>query len=358
MTDDHERPFPWRLMGLVALIVVLATVVAGIALSRNSVQEDPVSAVVASGPATLPVEERRQLTLLLQVRDREEVAVSTVLLGVGGGTSGVAQLLIPRTLLLPTVPAVQVQDVGGPSDAVGIEAPIETLLGVNVDAVLDLDRLAWVGLLDSLGGAVDPERGSQPGSFPLVLERVLAGLPGNTDDAVSLLISMGSMARSSVTSEDAALLLVAVRQAERTQLTRRAVLPVTTVRSGSAAATVISQPEADAVVRELFPEALLQPGHRGQARVVIDRAGATVGAEMAARLVLVENGFGVTRGWSAGVTRQDTAVFVPSDDPVVLERGSEVAAALGLSPDAVRVDRGREATVDVRIELGTEYQSG
>lgn len=364
MTDEHAHPFPWRLMAIVAVIVVVATVLAGIALERNSVTQQPEPVPTAAATASpgsdqgpVPRDERRQLTVLLLVRDAEGRAMSSVLLGVGGQTGYVAQLLLPRTLLLPTVPPIQLQEAASPIGLVTAQGPVETLLGVNVDAVVDLERLAWIGLLDSLGGVVDPDRASRPETFPLVLSRVLQGLPNRDEDLIQLLTSLGSMAQLTVSNEDAAALLLDLRQGQRTLPTRREVLPVTTLRAGSREASVLQQPEADAVLRELFAEALLQPGHPGLVRVVLVRAGASVGATTAARLDLVADGYGVVvspGGAADGEAVGTTRVVVPTDDPEVVARGRGVAESLGLPASAVVVDAGPQATVDVRVELGAD----
>ena len=365
MSDEHAHPFPWRLMAIVATVVVLATALAGVVLERNSVDGGVPSAVAPTasasaspGPRPLPADAGRQLTLLMQVRDEQGRAVSSVLLGVGGGTDAVSQLLLPRTLVLPTVPPMLLQDVDSPIGLVPAQEPIETLLGVNVDAVVDLERLAWIGLLDSLEGAVDPDRALQPGSFPLVLRRLVQELPNRPEDMVQLLTSLGSMAQLSVTNEDAATLLLDLRQQQRTMPTHREVLPVVRVRAGQRQASVVRQPQADEVVRDLFPEALLQPGHAGQVRVLLVRSGATAGAVAWARLALVGEGFGVVADMGGSAPAPQTRILVPGDDPEVLSRGQAVAAVLGLPASVVDVDTSPAATVDVRVELGSDAVVG
>lgn len=363
--DEHAHPFPWRLMAIVAAIVVVASVLAGVVLERNGVSNEPEPATeastapsAASSTRPLPPESGRQLTMLLQVRDDTGRAVSSVLLGIGGDTGYVAQLLLPRTLLLPTVPPRTLQDIDSPIGLVTAQGPVETLLGVNVDAVVDLERLAWVGLLDSLQGAVDPDRALQPGSFPLVLRRLIQALPNQPEDMVQLLTSLGSMAQLTVTNEDAATLLLSLRQGQRTLPARREVLPVVSVRAGPRQASVIRQPEADRVIRELFPGALLQPGHEGTVRVLLTRAGASIGSVAAARLDLVGDGFGVLVDMAAGEPASQTRILVPSGDPEVISRGNAVATSLGLPSTAVVVDPSPTATVDVRVELGADAAVG
>jgi hypothetical protein len=169
MTDEHVHPFPWRLMGLVAIIVIIATVAAGLVLSRNSVEQEPPpdASVFTPAPGQLPVEKHRQVTVLLQVRDRDRAAVSNVLIGVGGDTGYVAELILPRNLLLPTVPPPSQGVVDGPTGPVSAEGPIESCWGPGRRRRGD-GPLAWAGLLDSIGTG-PARRTRRPGAFPLVL---------------------------------------------------------------------------------------------------------------------------------------------------------------------------------------------
>lgn len=358
VTDEHVYPFPWRLMAVVAAVVIAATVVTGLVVARNrvAVQVPTESSSLTPAPDLLPVEERRQVTMLIQVRDEGGGTVSNALLGVGGGTGFIAELILPRDLLLPTVPPVRLEEVSGPAGPVGAQGPLEVLLGVQIDATLALDRLAWIGLLDSLSGAVDPSHALSPSSFPLMLGRILASLPKDRDALGQLLTSLGSMAHTSVTNDDAAYVLSLLVAGISSQPTHREVLAATHVRAGDEQVAVARQPDADAAVRRLFPQALLQPGHAGQVRVVVERGGTTLGAATSARLVLNESGFGAVL-WSAlPGTATTTEVLVPDPSTEAVARGEEVAAALGLPSSAVVVSGSPDPTVDVRVVLGPDFR--
>lgn len=358
MTDPQPHRFPWRITALVVLIVAVASVAAGLLLARDRVgtaQPPPVQPSPTSAtPSALPLQDQRQVTLLLTVRDDDRVAVSSVLLGVGGGTDSVAELMLPRDLLLPTTPPMRLAEVDDPTGARTAEEPLETLLGVQVDATVDLDRLAWAGLIDATGSRVDPDAAEQPGAFALVLDRVLKGLPYDEQTVGELLTGLGSMARLTVTNEDASLLLSLIGRGLRGDGVRREALPVTYVRAGPARAAVTDLAAADAVVRDLFPEALLQPGHAGATRVVLQRAGATLGAQASARLSLSGAGFGVVADTAPQEPAASSSVLVPEDTDAAIALGRDVAAALGLGPGVVTVDPAPQATVDVRVLLGTD----
>ena len=356
MSDHPHHPFPWRVTAIVAIVVVVASVLAGILLNRDRVepaQPQPTSAPSAAA-SQLPLEEQRQVTMLLTVRDADRTAVSNVLIGVGGSTGFVAELLLPRELLLPTVPPMRLQQVTDPTGQRTAEQPLETLLGVQVDAIVDLDRLAWSGLIDATGSRVDVDIAQRPGSFPLVLDRVLLGLPAEQSTIGELLTGLGSMARTTVTNEDASYLIALVARELRAQDVRRAALPVVYLRSGPERVAVADQAASAVVVAELFPEALLQPGHQGQRRVVLQRAGATVGAAVDARLRLVAAGFGVVEDRGPQANSQTSGIYVPDGSPEAMAAGLDTAAALGLPATAVAVDTGPSPVVDVRVALGPD----
>ena len=359
MTDEHAYPFPWRLMAVVALIVVAASVLAGIVLARNSVDDEPPagdSSAVVPTAVSEPIENHRQVTILLQVRDKDRDAVSNVLLGVGGNTGFVAELLLPRNLLLPTVPPTQLRDVDGPTGPVSAQGPVEVLLGVQVDAAIEMDRLAWAGLLDSIGVVPGIEHAAWPSAFPLILNQVLSRLPKDERAVGQLLTSLGSMARTTVTNEDASHLLAILGEGLRTQETRREVLPVIALRAGQSQVDLMQVPQANATLVRLFPLALLQPGHSGTTRVIIERAGATLGASTTARIALSDAGFGVMDRPGDGEIDLDSTVYVAGTSEEALAHGKDVAAVLGLPPDAVVVDDSLTATVDVRVVLGSGFR--
>lgn len=359
MSDRQHQGFPWRVTALVVAVVALASVLAGVLLSRDRVDSaDPpvatASASSAAEPTPIALVDQRQVTLLLTVRDGARAAVSTVLIGVGGDTGFVAELILPRDLLLPTVPPMRLEEVDDPTGSRTPEQPVETLLGVQVDVVVDLDRLAWAGLIDATGSRVDPAAAENPAAFPLVLDRVLKGLPYDEETVGELLTGLGSMARTTVTNEDASYVLAQVGRHLRSLEVRRETLPVTYLRAGQARVAVTDLAQATALTRELFPLALLQPGHAGAPRVVLQRAGATIGAATAARLGLVAAGFGVVEDRAAVEPVATTQVVVPGSSEAAMTAGRDVAAALELPPAAVTVSDADDATVDVRVILGPE----
>jgi hypothetical protein len=367
--SQHAAPprFPWRVTLVVAFLVVAATVVTGLLLGRDRVDSSAPAAASASasaGPSTTPTStpsatlgsagQDRQLTVLLTVRDDERQAVSSILVGVGGRTGSVSELLLPRALLLPTVPAMRLSQASDPNGGALAIVPLQTLLGVQIDAAVDLDRLAWGGLIDATGTRVDPVIGKQTGSFLLVLDRVLAGLPPDAGTMSELLTGLGSMARTTVTNEDAGRVLALIGRGLRAHESQRELLPVTYIRGGDERTAVVKRAETDVVVARLFPEALLQTGHSGPLRVVLQRAGASVGAELTARQTLASAGLGVVSDRPAGVAVDATRVVVPDGSAAAVAAGTQVATVLGLPPSVVTTDPDLAPVVDARVLLGPE----
>ena len=358
--DEQSHRFPWRVTAIVVVIVVAASVAAGVLLARERVQPSatPTTSAAVSpsgtGATALPADPDRQVTVLLTVRDEDGTAASSVLLGVGGNTGHVSELMLPRALLLATTPATRLAQAPAPNGGSLAAGPLQTLLGVQVDAVVDLDRLAWGGLLDGTGARADPVLAKQPGSFPLVVDTVLAGLPADPGRVSQLLTGLGSMARTTITNEDAGRVLAGLGQQLRVQGADRQVLPVTYVRGGEDRAAIVRRAEADVLVARLFPDALLRPGHGGPLRVVVQRAGATVGAELAAQLALADADMGVVVDRSTGSDVATTRVVVASDSAAARAAGEQVATALGLPATAVGSDPTMASAVDVRVLLGPD----
>ena len=122
--DPPQHHFPWRITAVIAAIVIGASVLTGLLLGQQRVGSDqpvPSSSTTASplpspgARPALPLADQRQLTLLLTVRDDERAAVSSVLIGVGGQTGFVSELLLPRDLLLPTTPPRRRAEVDDPT---------------------------------------------------------------------------------------------------------------------------------------------------------------------------------------------------------------------------------------------------
>ncbi len=88
--------------------------------------------------------------------------------------------------------------------------------------------------------------------------------------------------------------------------------------------------------------------------MVLQQAGASLGAAVAARSDLVAAGFGVISDGQDLPASGATAILVPGGSEVALTTGQDVARVLGVPETSVQVDPAAEAIVDVRVALGSD----
>ena len=349
-----NTPYPWRLMGAVAAIVFLITIGAGLIIGRPSSLPSVPSVVASpqSSESPLPGPDQRQATILLQVRGADRRVAASVLLGFGGTTQRVSALIIPTTLVLPTFPAKQLADVDGPSGPVGAREPLSALLAVRIDETIELDRLAWAGLIDAMGPS--DLRGMSANDVVGNLRPVLSRLPASRQAVGQLLTSLGSMARTTLPNETTGRLVVALGDRVRQQGMRVDTLPVMVVKAGAPTATVIEPFRAAYLLGSEFPQAQLMPGHPGATRVVVARGSATLGTFLAIQQQLDQAGYAVVSADEPPRAVAATVIEVAGRSPEALARGRSVATVLGLSPGAVVVDASPMASVDMRLTLGSD----
>jgi hypothetical protein len=350
--------FPWRTTGVIVIVVVAASVIAGLLLSRTRVAAPVPAATASATPAVAATQEPlmldpdRQATLLVNVRDDDRKVMTSVLIGVGGSTDFTAELTLPPDLLLPTDPPLRLEDTTDPTGAQTAKVPLETLLGVRVDAILDLDRLAWGGMVD----LAQADLGSRPTdtsvAIPLLLDRVLAGLPHTGTEIAEVLTGLGSMARTTVPNQDMSELLAQITADVAAGPVQRDGLPVVYLRSGDDRAAVLDDARAEPVLAALFPEAQLEVGHPGPPRVVMVRSGATAAAVQAARVAVADTGAGVVIDTQSALTLNRSRILIPDSSDASQELGAKLAAALDLPATAIRVSESAE--VDATVVLGTD----
>ena len=100
--------------------------------------------------------------------------------------------------------------------------------------------------------------------FSAILRSVIAALPPTDDQLRQLVTSLGSLAQSTVPTEDLVPFLLSVRTDVEFGDVRIDTLPVEVIRGGARPASVAA-PQAQSLVRVLFPDA----------RVAADDAGMT-----------------------------------------------------------------------------------
>jgi hypothetical protein len=388
----------WRTRGgviaLATVVLVIGTSAVFLLPGGEAPSADSAIVSSASGPAvsrpTAP-SAQVQRTLLFQVTDKEGLAVANVLLASGGAANGGSQIYLSPILLVPVPLPTPLQSTVGASDTLQARTGVSMLLGVRVDAAVAFNRLALAALVDAVGGVPIAVRDSvrvtdstgktietvplgartldgvnaatyaltlQPGEsqavrmrrFAEVMERVLASLPDDVESMRQLVLSLGSLAKSTATNDELVETLMLVQSEAASGTSVEAYLPVTTLRANEAA--VIRRPLGPVLVESLLPEARLSPGESRMTRVVLARAGASAARALGATASLVAAGFTVV---DAGRRpRGETMVVIPDADPGSVSRGAEVADALGVPLSAVRISGGGSPVVDVLVLLGSD----
>jgi hypothetical protein len=258
-------------------------------------------------PNPSPTQEQVEQTLLLQVLDGDGYARGNVVIGIEPpGTDPLTVLLaMPASVLVPQGDdSVTLGVTPQSADTLAAVTAIEQGFGLRIDAGLTLDRLAFAGLVDGVDGVwveldrpvLLPAIGEEerlrvlgpgwvkmdgiaaadyavlriPGEsetdrverFLGLLEDALERLPRTDDQMRQLLTSLGSLAQSTVPTDDLVPFLKTVRTDIGSDRLRAEVLPVELIRGGARPAA-IAAPDADALVQALFPDARVTPEGTG-----------------------------------------------------------------------------------------------
>jgi hypothetical protein len=258
-------------------------------------------------PNPSPTQEQVEQTLLLQVLDGDGYARGNVVIGIEPpGTDPLTVLLaMPASVLVPQGDdSVTLGVTPQSADTLAAVTAVEQGFGLRIDAGLTLDRLAFAGLVDGVDGVwveldrpvLLPAIGEEerlrvlgpgwvkmdgiaaadyavlriPGEsetdrmerFLGLLEDALERLPRTDDQMRQLLTSLGSLAQSTVPTDDLVPFLKTVRADVDFGRVRAEVLPVELIRGGARPAS-IAAPDADALVQALFPDARVTPDGAG-----------------------------------------------------------------------------------------------
>jgi len=258
-------------------------------------------------PNPSPTQEQVEQTLLLQVLDGDGYARGNVVIGIEPpGTDPLTVLIaMPASVLVPQGDdSVTLGVTPQSADTLAAVTAIEQGFGLRIDAGLTLDRLAFAGLVDGVDGVwveldrpvLLPAIGEEerlrvlgPGWVKLdgiaaadyavlripgesetdrverflgLLEDALERLPRTDDQMRQLLTSLGSLAQSTVPTDDLVPFLKTVRADIGSDRVRAEVLPVELIRGGARPAS-IAAPDADALVQALFPDARVTPEGTG-----------------------------------------------------------------------------------------------
>jgi anionic cell wall polymer biosynthesis LytR-Cps2A-Psr (LCP) family protein len=376
-------------LGLLALIGLVWTF-----SSRTTGDASP--APTGSASATGPT----QPTLLFQIRDKENLGIDNALLSVGGPFGRANMITIPSTTIVDvatggTLPFGQVARLPDPNSSADA---LSDAIGVNVNATLAMDTLAFSGLVDAVGGVtvdVDVDvvakqadgtslvlvpagkaqllQGPQAAAyatflgageaeearmarFTTVLHSVVEKLPQDATKIEAIFTSLGASSRATVPTPQVAAFFERLHYDVIGDDIVLRPLPVKPIDSGGPSAYRIDADASAAMVQELLPAATRTPGPNSKVRVLVQNGVGSPGLNAAARQLLVDAGFTYVNGGNAASFGQvATEIVVPDATPDSLKWGADIAAALKVPGKDVVVATSGQSVADVIVVLGADF---
>jgi hypothetical protein len=370
------------------ILLVVAVVVAALAVLNRG-----------DGAAPQSAAGRTQNTLLLQVTGDSGLAASSVLLGRDLNTGGATGLLIPARLLTqaPGAGSVSVAETGRLADPATAGAAMSDQFGVIVDGVWRVNREGFAAMVDAAGGVdvdVDaevadsqgrillnpgPQRldgssaatyatylatGEQDASrsarFADVLTALLSAAPADPTGLSTIVAASGGTGTGSGAGLDSvAEFLVPLAVAARGDGLGLSSVPVKLIDTGGSEVSYrLDRPASAEVVASRFNGSLPVSSTGDGARVLVQNGVGTPGLGQIARDKLVDAGLVYVSGGNATeFGRERSAVVIPDATGPSRSLGIDVARALGLPDDAVRLaDRG-QSVADVVVVLGNDFST-
>ncbi len=378
------------------VVALLAAIVGGYLVVRGS-SGDPDASPTATPTATGPA----QPTLLVQVTDKEGIAVGNALLSIGGtGTLANMLTITPDTIVdVATGGTMPFGEVDRLPDADASANTLSDSIGVQIDGTWTMDKLAFSGLVDAVGGVVmdvnadvieeqpdgtqkvlagsgqhqllqgpaaaayatflgqgEPEA-ARTARFVDVLRLTLAKLPTDPTKTEAIVSGLGASARSTQSSRDLAKFLVKLHEYVLADNVAYNTLPVVPNDAGGATTGQrIDQAATAELVNKDFVDAKRQPGPNSKTRVLVQNGVGTPGLNTGARDLLVEAGYTFVNGGNAAVRGlAATQVIVPDRSAESLALGADIAKALALPTTAVVVATEGQSIADVVVVLGRDF---
>jgi hypothetical protein len=334
--------------------------------------------------ATTPAETGRNVVLVLTDSEGTTVAAAVMNANARRATC----VLTPRRLVVDvrgTGPA-PLSAAFSTSDSAGVAA-VSATLGVRVDGAWRLSSKGLASLVDSMGGVrvdtaatynpttgelVDgkgpqtPLRGAAAVEFAIggkggqweterlarfdaVLDGILFALPDDAAQRRRVLTGAGPEVSSTLPPDQYFSFVGDLHRHARAQRLEDAVLPVV-----QAAPERANGYDVDAAKFETLLDGPLADVRR-PVKVLVEGDGGSGASSDEVRSKLESDRRSVVSGGNAaGGTK--TTIAATSDSPSAQSRAREVAAALGLPESAVVVERLRDATYDVLVRLGADFQ--
>lgn len=380
--------------GLVfALVAAVFLVWAIFGRPRDNYEPAPSPSPSATGPV--------QPTVLVQVQDKDGIALGNALLSVGGSVQHANVITIPSSVVVDvatggTLPFGQVARLPDPN---GSANALSDAIGVNVTGTLAMNELAFSGLVDAVGGITadvdvdvvetkpdgtqsivvpagkaqvlqgpqatafatylatgEPEE-ARMARFTQVLRLTLAKLPSDVTKVESILSGLGASSRSTLPTADLAAFLVKLQSQILVDNAAYKNLPVKPLDTGGPSAYRIDNDAAAAMVQELLPDAARKPGPNSKVRVLVQNGVGSPGLNAAARQLLVNAGFTYVNGGNAAAFgHATTSIVVPDATPQSLGWGQAIATALNVPQADVEVAASGQSVADVIVVLGADFK--
>lgn len=377
-------------VGVGALVLVCVAI--AILVNRNgSAQPNPTPT-----PSPSVTKSDTQQTLLFAVRADSGLIADSV--GLGARVQGAA--LTGSWLSMQPGLAVDVADLGqvtiadrGPASPEDTGLIVGNQLGIDLEDVVILDRLAFAALVDAVNGVqvevkqpivvVMPDgktkvlvragrrtlygpaaadyvvtllagetQAERMARFDEVLRQVIVKLPPTGDRTRDILASLGSSSRSSGSLSRTADTLLQMRTAILDEKVKAATVPATREQLGPRTIYTLLPDQMLPIATDLFAPSLLIPGKNGVLpRIRVTSAGVSFPTLVLAQESLLDQE--LTFVWGGlSESQKESRVYVAAQRQRQL--GLTVAAALGLPSTTVVVDRKQTVGVQAAVYLARD----
>ena len=363
-------------------IVILAVVVAGMGAaiwraSSGSPDPNPTPTLLPSptgsgptapstSPSGTPTSGQGQPTLLVQLRDDYLSMVDSVLMGVQGPKSQTSQIYFPADVVVDLSKGQSriLQDTGTlPLEKAGQMVAAQS--GSSVGGTFAMDRLAFAGLVDAVGGVelniktpvvakdgygnvltivplcqrtldgpsaavyamyLAPEEPeiNRIQRFTAVWNAVLAKLPPQAEKVRAILGSLGALARSTQPVEVVAAFLTQAGDDVRESKLQTGVAPTYPGSLGPLPISWVQPGKMSSQVSALLPWAITSPTS-AQPRVRVHQQGSVFISAEVTKDALVAGGY--TFVWAGPTTGSATPLPTPTDGPAVASTSGPPAGA-------------------------------
>jgi hypothetical protein len=376
--------------GLVALILVAGI---GWGVSRSG---GGATATATPTPSSTAFDLQR--TLLIQVRNDNELGADNLVAGIGGGLPP-AQILVPSRLIVD-VPGAGPQTLGQSArllDRSASQDALSDLLALRIEGTLSLGRLALAGMVDFVGGitltvsqeipedsgkgirVVVPRgtvhlNGSQAATYALtwlpdepeaarlarysqVMTATISSLPDDQLRVEAMLTSLGGQARTTTTTSAVAAYLVYMRSELLAGGQQVRVLPTSDIESAGALPIVrVDLAASNAMLNQVVPQAMIEDAAR-RPRVLVQNGVGTPGLGAVARDRLVSAGMVFVDGGNAeDFGYKQTRIILPGSSAAATQTGAAIAQALGVGQSDIRVAQSGQNVADAVVILGRDFK--